>query len=232
MKSDAELGLRVVEYLKSIGVATPTTQRVLTVNEQMEKIEFHFAEIMKALHLDLTDDSLHETPRRVAKMYVKEIFYGLNSDNFPKCSVFSNETKSGLIGKLSSTKEYVAVHNIDVKSTCEHHFLPIVNYRGGGCHIAYIPNKKVIGISKLARVARWVMAQPGLQERTNLALVEVLKFILETEDVGVVMNANHLCMMMRGVEESHSITSTCSMSGRFETDHEIRTEFLSACGNK
>lgn len=229
MKADPELGLNVVAHLKSLGINTPTTERVLTQEEQMETIEFHFAEIMKALHLDLADDSLAETPRRVAKMYVKEIFYGLDPSTFPKCSVFSNETRTGLVGKLSSTKEYVAVHNIDVKSTCEHHFLPIVNYTGGGCHIAYIPNKKVIGISKLARVARWVMAQPGLQERTNLALCETLKFILETEDVGVVMSANHLCMMMRGVEESHSVTSTCAMSGRFETDHEIRTEFLSAC---
>lgn len=232
MKTDPELGKLVVAHLTELGINTPTTNKIYTQDQQLELIQNHFAEIMKALHLDLSDDSLAETPRRVAKMFVKEIFYGLDPDNFPKCSTFSNETRSGVVGKLSNSKEYVAVHNIDVKSTCEHHFLPIVNYQGGGCHVAYIPTTKVIGISKLARIARWVMAQPGLQERTNLALVEVLKFILKTDDVGVVINANHLCMMMRGVEESHSITSTCAMSGRFETDSQIRSEFLSACGSR
>jgi len=221
MKSDPILGKKVHEHLVSLGIETPLTPKVLSPSEQKDKIEEHFTEIMKALHLDLTDDSLMETSRRVSKMFVNEIFYGLNYDNFPKCSVFEN--------KMSCPDEFIAVNDITFHSFCEHHFLPIINHLGGGCHIAYVPNKKIIGLSKINRICKFFGARPQVQERVGHQIMEALKVILETEDVAVLIKANHLCVEMRGVEDGSSITSTCAMSGRFKDDPAFRGEFVKSC---
>jgi GTP cyclohydrolase I len=221
MKKDPELGKKVHDHLVALGIETPMTERVLTPNEQIEQIEPHIEAVLKLLNLDVTDDSLEKTSHRVSKMYVQEVFSGLNYDNFPKCSVFEN--------KMSCPDEYIAVHNIETKSFCEHHLLPIINRNGGGIHVAYIPNKTVIGTSKINRVVNFFGRRPQVQERLNHQILEALKCILETENVAVVINANHMCVEMRGVEDTSSFMATCAMSGKFLTDVQIRQEFLSTC---
>jgi GTP cyclohydrolase I len=218
MKKDEALGQKVHQHLLSLGIETPTTERILTENEQLEQIEGYVAKILKALHVDLTDDSLQETPHRVAKMYVKEIFSGLNYDNFPKCTVIEN--------KMSCPEEFVLVKDITLHSSCEHHLLPIMSLTGGGCHVAYIPNKTVIGLSKINRIVEFFAKRPQVQERLTHQIMEALKCILETDDVGVVINANHMCVMTRGVRDTSSITSTAAMSGLFKSDAQIRSEFF------
>lgn len=221
MKKDPELGKRVHDHLVSVGIETPMTQRVLSPNEQIEQMEPHVEAILKLLNLDITDDSLEKTSHRVSKMYVNEVFSGLNYDNFPKCSIFEN--------KMSCPDEYIAVHNIETKSFCEHHLLPIINKQGGGIHVAYIPNKFVIGTSKINRVVNFFGRRPQVQERLNHQILEALKYILETDNVAVVVNAHHMCVELRGVEDTSSFMATCAMSGRFLTDPQIRQEFLSTC---
>jgi GTP cyclohydrolase I len=221
MKKDPELGKKVHDHLVALGIETPMTERVLTPNEQIELIEPHIEAVLKLLNLDVTDDSLEKTSHRVSKMYVQEVFSGLNYDNFPKCSVFEN--------KMSCPDEYIAVHNIETKSFCEHHLLPIINRNGGGIHVAYIPNKTVIGTSKINRVVSFFGRRPQVQERLNHQILEALKYILETDNVAVVINANHMCVELRGVEDTSSFMATCAMSGKFLTDVQIRQEFLSTC---
>lgn len=221
MKKDPVLGKKVHDHLVSLGIETPMTERVLTPNEQIEHMEPHVEAILKILNLDVTDDSLEKTSHRVSKMYVNEVFSGLNYDNFPKCSVFEN--------KMSCPDEYIAVHNIETKSFCEHHLLPIINKQGGGIHVAYIPSHSVIGTSKINRVVNFFGRRPQVQERLNHQIMEALKCILETEHVAVVVNAHHMCVELRGVEDTSSFMATCAMSGRFLTDPQIRQEFLSTC---
>lgn len=221
MKKDPVLGKKVHEHLVKIGIETPMTERVLTPLEQIEQLEPHIEAVLKLLNLDITDDSLEKTAHRVSKMYVQEVFSGLNYDNFPKCSVFEN--------KMSCPDEYIAVHNIETKSFCEHHLLPIINKQGGGIHVAYIPNKYVIGTSKINRVVNFFGRRPQVQERLNHQIMEALKCILDTEHVAVVVNAHHMCVELRGVEDTSSFMATCAMAGRFLTDPQIRQEFLSTC---
>lgn len=221
MKKDPILGKKVHDHLVSLGIETPMTERVLTPNEQIEQMEPHVEAILKILNLDVTDDSLEKTSHRVSKMYVNEVFSGLNYDNFPKCSVFEN--------KMSCPDEYIAVHNIETKSFCEHHLLPIINKQGGGIHVAYIPSEFVIGTSKINRVVNFFGRRPQVQERLNHQIMEALKCILNTEHVAVVVNAHHMCVELRGVEDTSSFMATCAMSGRFLTDPQIRQEFLSTC---
>ena len=185
--------------------------------EKIKIIEHHFAEIMQALGLDLTDDSLQGTPYRVAKMYVKEIYRGLNPANKPTLSVFEN--KYGY-------KEMLVEKNINLNSNCEHHFVPII----GKVHVAYIPGDKVIGLSKINRIVQYYAQRPQVQERLGLQIAQEIKSVLQTDDVAVYIDAKHLCVSTRGVKDESSSTVTTVYSGLFETT-ETKNEFLKYIAN-
>ncbi len=190
----------------------------LTDGEKIEKIQFHFAQIMRTLGLDLNDDSLADTPKRVAKMYVKEIFSGLNPENKPKASLFENKYKY---------KRMLVEKDITVYSNCEHHFVPII----GKAHVAYIPDDKVIGLSKINRIVQYYSKRPQVQERLTIQISDSLKELLQHDNVAVVIEADHLCVASRGIGDTNSMTVTSTFSGRFETDS-IKNEFLALIGKK
>lgn len=184
--------------------------------DKIAKIEHHFAEIMTTLGLDLNDDSLKQTPKRVAKMYVKEIFSGLNPENNPSTTLFQN--KYGY-------NQMLVEKDISVYSMCEHHFVPIF----GKAHVAYIANGKVIGLSKIHRIVKYYSKRPQVQERLTRQIAEALKTILKTENVAVVIDARHMCVESRGVEDGTSSTVTAAISGEFQKEA-TRTEFLRYIG--
>lgn len=172
---------------------------------KIDLIEEHFREIMGILGLDLTDDSLKGSPRRVAKMYVNEIFSGLNPANKPKPTLFDNKFRYN---------EMLVEKDITVQTYCEHHFVPII----GKAHVAYISSGKVIGLSKLNRVVEYFCKRPQVQERLTVQIAEELKRVLETEDVAVVIDAKHLCVSTRGVHDINSSTITASYGGKFSEE--------------
>lgn len=180
-------------------------------NVKMALIENHFREIMNILGLDLNDDSLKGTPKRVAKMYVKEIFSGLNPANKPKVALFENKY---------NYNEMLIEKDITLFSNCEHHFVPIV----GRAHVAYISGGKVIGLSKINRIVQYFAKRPQVQERLTMQIGKELKKILESDDVAVVIDAKHLCVSSRGVEDRDSSTITSYFSGKFEQEA-TKTEF-------
>ncbi len=192
---------------------TPQVENNLTSVEKKEKITALFTEIMNTLGLDLTDDSLAETPHRVAKMYVDEIFHGLETSNFPKITIVEN--------KFDYDHAVVEI-NIVTNSHCEHHFVPII----GKTHIAYIPKDKVLGLSKLNRIVDYFAKRPQIQERLTLQIHQSLVNILETEDVAVVTDAMHACVKTRGIKDVTSMTRTSKLSGAFKADTCHRAEFL------
>lgn len=220
-KCDPILGNNVHTYLVSQGVETPMDQtQQLTVKERIDKIETLMESVLVTLGLDLSDDSLMETPRRVAKMYVSELFYGLDYDTFPKCTTITNKFKAD---------EMVLVKDIDLYSSCEHHLLPIISgsTKGrGGISIAYIPKDKVIGLSKLNRIAEFFAKRPQVQERLTLQIYHALCYILDTEDVAVLINGRHLCVESRGIEDTSSSTITSKLGGAFIKDPATRAEFM------
>ncbi len=181
---------------------------------KIELIEKHFKEIMQILGLDLTDDSLQGTPHRVARMYVKEVFSGLKPENKPKAKLFENKYKYN---------EMLVEKNITFYSNCEHHFVPIV----GKAHVAYISNGNVIGLSKINRIVQYFAKRPQVQERLTVQIANELKSALETEDVAVVINAAHMCVSSRGVQDINSLTVTSFYGGKFGEDENKRKEFLS-----
>ncbi|MFN3755704.1 MAG: GTP cyclohydrolase I FolE [Flavobacterium sp.] len=183
-----------------------------TDEEKMEVIEEHFHIIMEALGLDMTDDSLRGTPHRVAKMFVKEIFSGLSPENKPKISVFENSYHYD---------KMLVEANISFNSTCEHHFLPIV----GKAHLGYVSNGKVIGLSKLNRIVDYYARRPQVQERMIMQIFNELKQVLNTDDVIVIIEAEHLCVSSRGIKDSSSYTSTIQYGGIFE-QKEHREDFF------
>lgn len=185
--------------------------------EKIKNIQHHFTEIMKELGLDLTDDSLSGTPYRVAKMYVKELFYGLNPKNRPKTSVFENKYEY---------KKMLVEQNITIDSSCEHHFLPIV----GTAHVGYIPKNKVIGLSKINRLVDYYAHRPQVQERLCLQVLNDLQETLGTKDVIVVIQAKHLCVSSRGIKDKSSFTTTVEFGGEF-SEPLFRNEFLRLIGN-
>lgn len=180
--------------------------------EKIEIIKDHFEKIMETLGLDLKDDSLAGSPERVAKMYVSEIFSGLNPLNEPKVSLFENSYKY---------KGMLVEKNIELYSLCEHHFVPIV----GKVHVAYFANKNVIGLSKINRIVQFYAKRPQVQERLTVQVVEKLKEILETDNVACVIDAKHLCVNMRGVRDTKSSTITSRYSGVFN-QNDNKAEFL------
>ncbi len=181
-------------------------------DEKMDKIDANVREIMHTLGLDLTDDSLRGTPRRVAKMFVKEIFAGLNPKNKPKASTFDNKYNYG---------EMLVEKNITVYSTCEHHLLPIV----GRAHVAYISKGNVIGLSKMNRIVDYYAKRPQVQERMTMQIVKELQEALGTEDVACVIDAKHLCVNSRGIRDIESSTVTSEFGGKFK-EKNVRKEFL------
>lgn len=180
--------------------------------EKMANIEKHFHSIMLEMGMDMTDDSLQGTPHRVAKMFIQEIFSGLNPANKPKISVFDNSY---------NYDKMLVEANISFNSTCEHHFLPIV----GKAHIGYVSSGKVIGLSKLNRIVDYYSRRPQVQERLIMQIFNELKTVLETDNVIVVMEATHLCVSSRGIKDESSYTSTIQYGGVFN-EKENRNDFF------
>ncbi|MDO6743935.1 GTP cyclohydrolase I FolE [Tenacibaculum soleae] len=183
-----------------------------TDDEKIENIAYHFKMIMEEIGLDLTDDSLSGTPYRVAKMYIKELFYGLNPANKPKLSTFEN--KYGY-------KKMLVEQNITIDSACEHHFLPII----GHAHVAYVAKDKVIGLSKINRLVDYYARRPQVQERLVLQILNDLQTVLDTKDVIIMVTAKHLCVSSRGIKDQSSFTTTLEYGGCFNNT-EKRNEFL------
>jgi len=181
-------------------------------NEKIEKIQESVKDILETLGMDLTDDSLQGTPKRVAKAFVNEIFMGLNPANLPKASTFENNYNYG---------EMLVEKNIVVYSTCEHHLLPII----GRAHVAYISNGNVIGLSKMNRIVEYFSKRPQVQERLTMQIVQAMQEALGTQDVACVVDAKHLCVNSRGIKDIESSTVTSEFGGKFK-EKEIRKEFL------
>lgn len=186
--------------------------------EKIAIISEHFHAIMHTLGLDMEDDSLKGTPYRVAKMYIKEIFSGLNPANKPVPRLFENKYKY---------EEMLVEKDITFYSNCEHHFVPII----GRAHVAYISSGKVIGLSKINRIVKYYAKRPQVQERLTVQIANELKLALNTEDVGVVIDATHLCVSSRGVNDTNSTTGTAHFSGRFK-EEKTRAEFLNFINSK
>jgi GTP cyclohydrolase I len=199
-----------------IGTSSETPIRVdafkLNNEEKIELIEHDVKHIMETLGLDLSDDSLKGTPFRVAKMFVNEIFGGLNPKNKPKASTFQNKYNYG---------EMLVEKNITLYSTCEHHLLPIV----GKAHVAYISNGTVVGLSKMNRIVDYYAKRPQVQERLTIQIVKELQSVLNTKDVACVIDAKHLCVNSRGIKDIESSTVTSEFGGQFK-NNETRREFL------
>jgi GTP cyclohydrolase I len=200
-------------FLTSIN--TPMKEDAFKIDDdlKMELIENKFHDIMEILGLDLSDESLKDTPKRVAKMYVKEIFSGLKPENKPSATLFENKFKFN---------DMLVERDITIYSYCEHHFVPII----GKAHIAYFPKNHVIGLSKLNRIAQYYAKRPQVQERLTIQIANDLKETLQTDDVAVVIDADHLCVASRGVQDINSSTVTSNYSGKF-LNNEIKREFLS-----
>lgn len=198
----------------SFSLETPLREDAFELDDEIkiELIEKHFKEIMLILGLDMTDDSLKGTPHRVAKMYVQEIFSGLNPKNAPAAKLFENKYQY---------KNMLVEKQISFFSTCEHHFVPII----GKAHVAYIPNGRVVGLSKLNRIVRYFAQRPQVQERMTIQIANMLKEVLDTNDVAVVIEADHLCVASRGIKDVTSNTITSEYSGKFQ-DAKTREEFL------
>jgi GTP cyclohydrolase I len=220
-KVDVELGKLVHAHLTNVGVETPVVLDKLhaTDKSKIAKIEKNVRAIMETLGMDLADDSLIETPARVAKMYVQEIFRGLNYENFPKCTAVDNKMKYD---------EMVLERNITAISSCEHHLVTIDQK----VDIAYIPKDKVLGLSKLNRLAKFFAQRPQIQERYAEQLFHALEYILDTQDIAVVVKGKHYCVAQRGVEDTSSYTITSKLGGKFKSDPSLRKEFMDLVNSK
>jgi GTP cyclohydrolase I len=207
---EAEL---VRNALLARGLETPLIPNGLNRDEKYQRIAAAFAEITQTLGLDMTDDSLSETPHRVAKMYVDEIFSGLDYSHFPKISVIANKMQ---------VEEMVQIDNIDLVSTCEHHFVTI----DGSARVAYIPGDTIIGLSKINRIVRFFAQRPQVQERLTQQIQVALQTLLGTEDVAITINAVHYCVKSRGVMDSNSNTRTTALGGAFKNNPATRSEFM------
>jgi len=195
------------------GLETPMVDTGLTAEEKYERIRELMSDVVGTLGLDLRDDSLAETPHRIAKMYVHEIFSGLDYRQFPKLSLIENKMQ---------VSEMVKVRDIDLTSTCEHHFVTI----DGTAKVAYIPSGRIIGLSKINRVVRFFGQRPQVQERLTQQILVALQTLLDTEDVAVSIDATHYCVKSRGVMDTNSQTSTTALGGCFKENIHTRAEFL------
>ncbi|NKB35654.1 MAG: GTP cyclohydrolase I FolE [Gammaproteobacteria bacterium] len=203
----------VREALIRAGLETPLIDNGLSTEQKYERIKDLMTDIVSTLGLDLSDDSLCETPHRISKMYVNEIFSGLDYSNFPKLSLIENKM---------GTDEMVKIRDIDLISTCEHHFVTI----DGVAKVAYIPKDKIIGLSKINRVVRFFAQRPQVQERLTGQILVAMQTLLNTDDVAVSIDAVHYCVKSRGVMDHNSQTSTTSLGGCFKKNIHTRAEFL------
>ncbi|HGJ5875337.1 MAG TPA: GTP cyclohydrolase I FolE [Arsenophonus sp.] len=203
----------VHKTLEVCGLETPLCGQSLSSNERKRQIEGHMNEIMRLLNLDLSDDSLAETPKRVAKMYIDEIFSGLDYSNFPKITLIENKM---------DFDEMVTVRDITLTSVCEHHFVTI----DGKATVAYIPKDKVIGLSKINRIVQFFSQRPQVQERLTQQILIALQTLLGTSNVAVSIDAVHYCVKARGVRDVTSSTMTTSLGGLFKSSQNTRQEFL------
>jgi len=210
--------IQVHAALETRGLETPLKGDALSSEEKKQKIEMHMREIMHTLNLDLADDSLAETPKRVAKMYVDEIFSGLNYANFPKITLIENKM---------NVDEMVTVRDITLTSTCEHHLVTI----DGKATVAYIPKDWVIGLSKINRIVQFFAQRPQVQERLTQQILVALQTLLGTNNVAVSIDAVHYCVKSRGICDATSSTSTTSLGGIFKSNPSTRQEFLRAVRN-
>ena len=213
MKTDKKLGLEVQKYLIEKGVETPIVKSRLVESEKIELIRDNMETVIDVLGLDRKDDSIGGTADRVAKMLVKELCYGLSYNRFPKISVFENKMKYDSM---------VIQKNITFHSLCEHHF---VNFNGMA-QVAYIPNGKVIGLSKLNRIVNFFARRPQVQERLNEQIYYALEHILGTSDIAVLMQAEHLCVKSRGIQDQNSGMTTSKLGGGFYDISKLRNEFM------
>ena len=220
-KSDPVLGQKVREHLERIGLETPMTNRVNDAEElKLIAIRGAMETALQALGLDLTDDSLMDTPNRVAKMWVREIFWGLDYNQFPKCTTIENKMARS---KKNSPNSFVVERNVNVQSNCEHHLVVI---DGKAC-VAYIPREKVLGLSKLNRIVEFFSKRPQVQERLTEQIAATISFVTGTPDVAVYMEAVHYCVKSRGIQDTGSSTCTLAVDGVFAEDSsDIRREFL------
>lgn len=206
---------KVKAALEAKNLETPMCRTIMDNAERKAKIEAHFREIMQLMELDLSDDSLIETPHRVAKMYVDEIFSGLNYHNFPKITLIENKMQ---------VDEMITVRDITLTSVCEHHFVTI----DGKATVSYIPKASVIGLSKINRIVEFFSQRPQVQERLTQQILVALQTLLGTVSVAVSIDATHYCVKARGVKDATSITTTTSLGGGFKTNPSTRQEFLRA----
>jgi GTP cyclohydrolase I len=215
-KVDPVLGKKVREYLIKMGVETPINNEALAVEnkKKIDILEDAFTTIWKTVGMDLNDDSLQETPNRMAKMYINEIYFGLKEENFPKCTTVNNKMKYN---------EMVVERNVSVQSNCEHHGVII----DGLATVAYVPKDRVLGLSKINRIVEYFSKRPQIQERLTEQIFHTLQFILDTEDVAVMIDAQHYCVKSRGVEDTGSSTVTSRLGGGFKSDIAVRNEFYS-----
>ena len=204
---------RVRDALIERGLETPLVHNALTRDEKFARIAEAFTDITQTLGLDLNDDSLCDTPKRIAKMYVDEIFSGLDYNQFPKISVIDNKMQ---------VEEMVLIDDIDLVSTCEHHFVTI----DGTAKVAYIPGDTIIGLSKINRIVRFFAQRPQVQERLTQQVLVALQTLLGTDDVAITINAVHYCVKSRGVMDANSQTRTTAVGGAFKNDPRTRAEFL------
>lgn len=213
--TDPVLGRKVRDYLISFGLETPIDESFLSMDEnyKIQQIEELERQKLKLLGLDLTDDSLQDTPSRMAKMYVTEFFQGLKYENFPKCTTIENKM---------TYDEMIICNNITVLSNCEHHFVVF----DGFASVGYIPKKKVLGLSKINRIVEYFSKRPQVQERLTEQVCKALCYVLETDDVAVTMTAKHYCVAARGIKDVNSNTITSKLSGVFRSDPLTRQEYL------
>jgi len=205
--------LLVRDTLIELGLETPMMETGLSAEQKYDRIRFLMSEVVETLGLDLSDDSLAETPHRIAKMYVHEIFSGLDYRHFPKIALIDNKM---------GANEMVKIREISLTSTCEHHFVTI----DGVAKVAYIPRDKIIGLSKINRIVRFFGQRPQVQERLTRQILVALQALLGTEDVAVNIDATHYCVKSRGVMDSNSQTSTTALGGCFKQNIHTRAEFL------
>jgi GTP cyclohydrolase I len=222
-KTDPVLGEQVRQHLLKVGLETPMVydQVKAKSDKKIKNIAKHFTAIMEELGLDLTDDSLTDTPNRVAKMYVREIFYGLDYDSFPKCTRIEN--------KMGQNNSFVLERNVNVQSNCEHHFVII----DGKATVAYIPRTTILGLSKLNRIVQFFSKRPQVQERLTEQIAETISFITGSPDVAVYIEGVHYCVKSRGIQDTTSSTMTLATRGVFaEERSELRREFLNSARMK
>jgi GTP cyclohydrolase I len=219
-KCDPVLGHKIRQHLIKMGVETPIVDTALSVEnkKKIDILEQAFFTIWKTVGMDLNDDSLRDTPNRMAKMYINEIYFGLKEENFPKCTTVDNKMHYD---------EMVVERNVNVQSNCEHHGVVI----DGLATVAYIPNGKVLGLSKINRVVEYFSKRPQIQERLTEQIYHALQYILETDNIAVVIDAQHYCVKSRGIQDTGSSTVTSKLGGVFKTDNSVRLEFMNIVNN-